>query len=213
MKRSQQLLLPALLLLPVIGSYAGGWAVVTVDDLPDYIVAGTPVTLSWRVRQHGFEAHPGLSGNIAARMPGQAKTEVEATPGRERGQYTATFTLPAAGEWSIVINSGFGNSNTTLLPIQAVPAGSRTGPTLTDNERGRRLFTAKGCVTCHVAIAVGPNLAGRRYTTEYLSQWLANPTRPGAPSNTPKMPNLQLAPREIAALVAFINSGDAAGSR
>ena len=213
MKRSQQLLLPALLLLPVIGSYAGGWAVVTVDDLPDYVVAGTPVTLSWRVRQHGFELHPGLQGNVVAWMPGQARVDAGAAPGRERGQYTATFTLPAAGEWSIVINSGFGNSNATLEPLPVLPAGSRTGPALTESARGRRLFAAKGCVTCHVANQVGPNLAGRRYTTEYLSQWLANPVRPGAPSNGPKMPNLGLAPREIAALVAFINTGDAAGSR
>ena len=42
-----RVLVPSLL-LPVFMSHAGGWAVVTVDSLPDYVEAGKAVTLSVR---------------------------------------------------------------------------------------------------------------------------------------------------------------------
>ena len=52
LRRPIALLLPALLLIPGAAS-RGGWATVTLDDLPDRIVVGQPLTLSFMVRQHG----------------------------------------------------------------------------------------------------------------------------------------------------------------
>ena len=40
--------------VPVLGFAFGGWCVVTVDDLPEYAVAGQPLALSYTVRQHGM---------------------------------------------------------------------------------------------------------------------------------------------------------------
>ena len=65
----------SMLLLPLIGlagaartsHYLGGWAVVTVDDLPDYVVAGQPVRLSFVVRQHGMTPLDGLRPSVEAR--------------------------------------------------------------------------------------------------------------------------------------------------
>ena len=34
--------------------HAGGWAVITVDDLPDSVEAAKPIPLSFMVRQHGM---------------------------------------------------------------------------------------------------------------------------------------------------------------
>ncbi len=209
--RPSRLTLPALLLLPLIGAY-GGWAAITVQDLPDYVVAGQPVTLTFTVRQHGVTKLSGLQPRVEARATGLT-TEGAAAPGREAGQYVATLTLPRAGEWTITIHSGFGNSQVTLLPLPAIVAGNAPPAPPGESERGRRLFVAKGCLTCHVhgdvagsgVVAVGPDLTGRRLAADYLRQFLANPAIV-ARSGAPQMPNLDLKPQEIAALSAFISA-------
>jgi len=38
----------------------GGWAVVTVRDLPEYLVAGQQYTIEFQVRQHGRTLLSGL---------------------------------------------------------------------------------------------------------------------------------------------------------
>jgi mono/diheme cytochrome c family protein len=90
-----------------------------------------------------------------------------------------------------------------------VAPGATPPATLAAAERGRRLFVAKGCVTCHVhaeasggaSLAVGPELTGKRFAAEYLARFLANPA-----IKTDRMPDLGLKPAEIAALSAFINA-------
>jgi mono/diheme cytochrome c family protein len=126
--------------------------------------------------------------------------------------YTASLVLPRVGDWTIAVNSGFGNSKVTLDPIKAIAAGSAATP-LPMHERGHRLFVAKGCVTCHVhgavegsgAVATGPNLTPKRYQAEYLAKFLANPSIARTKGVDAIMPDLALKPAEIAALVAFIN--------
>ena len=76
---------------------------------------------------------------------------------------------------------------------------------------GRALFTAKGCVTCHLHSAVatswsteaGPNLSHYTSTPEYLRTWLKDPQtiKPDA-----QMPNLALKAQEIEALAAFLTA-------
>ncbi len=215
--RPSRLTVPALLLLPLLGAY-GGWAAITVQDLPDYVVAGQPVTLTFMVRQHGVSKLSGLKPRVEARATGAGggggtTAEAPAAPGREAGQYVATLTLPRAGAWRITIHSGFGNSQVTLLPLPVIAAGSPPPAPLAERERGQRLFVAKGCLTCHVhadvegsgVVAVGPDLTGRRLPADYLRQFLANPAI-AARSGAPQMPNLDLKPQEIAALSAFITA-------
>jgi hypothetical protein len=213
-RRAIPYLLPALMLLPM-GSHFGGWAVITVKDLPDYVEAGKPVPVAFVVRQHGVTMLGGLRPTIQARF-GRLDTTVAARASRQAGHYDATLTLPRAGEWIITIKSGFGNSNVTLLPVRALEPGARP-IAMVDADRGRRLFVAKGCVTCHVhkemagamSIAVGPELTNKRFAPDYLAKWLADPSitpSSGKRSTDATMPNLELAPREIAALVAFINA-------
>ena len=66
-KRPLTLALLGLMLVPVLAFRFGGWAVVTVDDLPEYLVAGKPVTLSFVVRQHGVTPLDGLKPRITMR--------------------------------------------------------------------------------------------------------------------------------------------------
>jgi mono/diheme cytochrome c family protein len=204
-RRSFQLMLPGFLLVPVVAAYAGGWAVITVEELPDYVRAGQPVPVTFTVRQHGRAFLSGLRADVAARA-GNLTTKAATTAGSESGQYTATLTFPQPGEWAITIHSGFMNSMITLLPMKAIEAGTPSPAPLPEMERGRRLFVAKGCVTCHVrsdvkasgSVAAGPDLTGKRYPPEFLAQVLAK--------GGSQMPNLNLKQQEIASLVAFINT-------
>ncbi|MGH7427493.1 MAG: c-type cytochrome [Candidatus Methylomirabilaceae bacterium] len=200
------------MLLTLFALHFGGWAVITVEDLPDQVVVGQPVTLTFAVRQHGRTLLSGLNPRVEAKGGGQT-VRAAAAPATGTGRYAATLTLPNAGAWTLTVYSGFGPSNVTLMPLPAVnPGRAPVEPALAT--RGQRLFVAKGCLTCHLhtevpasgVVRVGADLSGRRYAAEYLQRFLADPSsvttrRPGGE----EMPDLNLAPREIAALTAFIN--------
>lgn len=215
-------LLPLLLLTtagaPTTSRHFGGWAVVTVDDLPDYVVAGQPVRLSFVVRQHGMTPLANLRPSIEAKL-GNANVSVRATADTGAGRYVATLNLSRPGDWTVTVHTGFLGNQTTLPPLQAVSAGTTAPRALSDVEHGRRLFVAKGCFMCHVnnevtsepTLRVGPDLTGRRYPAEQLAKFLAHPESMRL-TQLPRtsafmMPNLGLKEREIASLVAMINSG------
>lgn len=107
----------------------------------------------------------------------------------------------------------------SFLPWPAVADQGETTPSssaATDPAgQGVALFRAKGCIGCHRHAAideeggsVGPDLTHYDADPAFLRRWLADPAsvRP----NT-LMPNLQLAPDEIEALIAFLKSEPGAG--
>ncbi len=208
--RASRFALPALL-LPLLGLY-GGWASITVEDVPDYGVVRQPLDLTFTVRQHGVTKLNDLEPRVEARGAGTSAAAV-AQRGTEAGQYTARLVLPEAGEWTITIHSGFGPSRLTLVPMQIIAANAQAPAALPAADRGRRLFVAKGCVTCHLhgdvkgsgVVAVGPELTSRRLAPEYLQRFLADPSMIGSAN---RMPNLNLKQTEIAALIAFLNRAD-----
>ena len=214
-KRPLTLVLLGVLLLPVVAFRFGGWAVVTVDDLPEYVVAGTRVALSFIVRQHGVTPLDGLKPRITMKS-GDTETTTLATPMSERGHYVAVLTAPRPGEWSVKIQSGFANSENTLLPMRVVAAGAPAPRALAEPERGHHLFVAKGCVTCHMrgtdgadGYKFGPDLTGKRYVGDYVAKFLSDPeSSPLSRTTTSpvRMPKLNLKEREIASLVAFLNN-------
>ncbi len=110
----------------------------------------------------------------------------------------------------------------SLLLVSAIPglapASGRTSPPSGDAERGKALFLAKGCATCHVnrrvpgrtgefARAYGardaPDLTGYANDPDLLRRWLRDPAavKPGT-----AMPNLNLSDDEIADLIAFLGA-------
>lgn len=194
-----------------IAAHYGGWAVTTVENLPDQLVAGTPYNLTFAVRQHGVEPLTDLSPYVELKS-GRHELVARAVPTNKPGFYTATLNVPAAGEWSATIQTSFGRSHIKLLPIVAVARGAQAAVSYTQPQRGQRLFAAKGCVVCHQHAQVdgagmidfGPDLTEKRFNRGYLQQFLADPSiKP--PAGNKRMPNMNLNEREIAALVAFIN--------
>jgi mono/diheme cytochrome c family protein len=198
---------------------AGGWATITVEDLPDSVVASEGFELAFRVRAHGMRVLTDLEPVVEARS-GRERVRAQARPGEKHGLYEAALVLPVSGEWSITIHSGYGDSNVTLLPIAATVPGTEEKPDISDAERGRRLFVAKGCLTCHVhegvkasgGGAVGPVLTDLPHPADYIARALADPTI--IPRRTPwEMPDLGLKRTEIAALVAFLKPEGSRGDR
>lgn len=205
----------------------GGWAVVTVLKIPDAWIAGKPLQLAWQVRQHGISPLDGLRPVLEARSGSRRITGtagVSSEPGWKG--YRGTITFPEPGVWQVTINSGFGKSRAVLVPWRVVDSVRAIRGTVEEHlktigispfrepERGRRLFAAMGCVTCHTHSDVrisgevsnfGPDLTSRRFPPEYLARFLANPSiKP--PTNGKSMPNIGVRAKEIAPLIAFINA-------
>jgi mono/diheme cytochrome c family protein len=206
-----------LLGIVALTAYAGGWATVTVKNMPEYFVAGKPAELRFLVRQHGFSRLDGLSVSVRATAPGASEAKAVITPaaGAVKGQYAAVLTLPKAGDWTIRIETGW-PATSPLLPVKAIPEGSPAPAPLSQVARGERLFVSKACITCHVnkevaatnLLQAGPDLTGRTFPADYLRKFLADPAGTSGkvgPGQAGEMPNQELTAGEIGDLVAYIN--------
>ncbi len=211
-RRTWTVALPLIAVLGLTAAFAGGWATITVENLPDYVIARQPTNLTFSVRQHGMRLMDEVSPSIEARS-GDNAYEARAVPTNRAGYYTAKLDLPATGQWAITIKSGWGASNVTLLPIAAVESVGRVPVTFTAAQRGHRLFVAKGCLSCHTharvaqsgQYEVAPDLTERGLAGDYLARFLADPSVKKTWTSEARMPNLNLKPAEINALVAFLN--------
>jgi len=188
----------------------GGWAVVTVKDLPEYFVAGQQYTIEFQVRQHGRTLLSGLRPQLVIDSPGAREVVIPAVARSAEGTYAVTFTAPppAAGEVRFTIRSGFMNNELRLYPQPVIAAGT-SRPAMAARDRGQMLFVAKGCNTCHSNIdladrpdnqlvTVGPELGGRHLAREYVIQKVKNPA-------SEKMPDLGLTDAEATAIAALLN--------
>jgi hypothetical protein len=189
----------------------GGWAVVTVKDLPEYFVAGQQYTIEFQVRQHGRTLLSGLRPQLVMN-----DVTIPAVPRSSEGAYAATFTAPTPGQLSLTIRSGFGNTELHLYPETVVAAGT-SRPAIVARDRGQMLFVAKGCNTCHsnidlvnrpdnqAALTVGPELGGRHLARELVIQKLKNPA-------SQIMPDLGLSDAEASVIAAFLGGERAAAT-
>jgi cytochrome c551/c552 len=198
----------------------GGWAVLSIDDIPEHGVVGKPVVLDFTVRQHADNLLEGLKPQIVAKNGSEMVTgRAWETP--KTGVYRASINIPKTGDWAMTIESGFGPSNLKLLPLKVVGAGDKVAA-MKPAERGRQLFASKGCVSCHVHNSVGitpflknwaPDLTDKRFARDYLEKFLADPSIKPPTPNVGPMPKMHLKPVEIASLVAFINAEQRVTSR
>ncbi|MBI3942064.1 MAG: c-type cytochrome [Chloroflexi bacterium] len=107
---------------------AGGWSVVTLDQIPQKMIAGEPQTISFMVRQHGRTPMQNITPRISATQRSGAKlVEVTAQPKGEIGHYVATLILPDPGEWKWTINAfGFVQPMPNLQVLQSADSASAT---------------------------------------------------------------------------------------
>lgn len=122
-----------LFLLLVTPAQAGGWAVVTLDELPPYGYAGVPMTLGFMVRQHG--QHPVNLEHVvltATRLPKGEMLTFTARQEGPTGHYVVEVVLPTAGTWDWAIQPDwFGPmSMAPLTVLETRTTMSRSLPTL-----------------------------------------------------------------------------------
>jgi mono/diheme cytochrome c family protein len=196
-------------MLPARPAEAGGWATFTLVQLPESPRAGAKIDLTFIARAHGktpFHFAQGEASFVFRHLATGETVSAAATPAnRYVGTHTATVVLPSAGEWAWELRPG-GYPALKLQPLTVLPSEQDA-----QIARGKALFAAKGCVTCHRndqmaeqwTIEFGPNLTDYANTTLDLEAWLANPA---AIKPATQMPALGLRPDEIKALAAFLRA-------
>ncbi|MBL8050535.1 MAG: hypothetical protein JNM46_04880, partial [Anaerolineales bacterium] len=96
------LLLTLIFTIPV---FAGGWAVITLDELPTDVVAGEEFTIGFTVLQHGKTPMTDLSPIIIANLDKDNQFKLIAKEEGKPGHYIATLTFPKEGEWNWTIEA------------------------------------------------------------------------------------------------------------
>src|SRR5690606_11028173 len=107
-----------------------------------------PYNLTFSIRQHGVELFTDLTPYVELKN-GQTELTARAVETNRPGYYTATLNVPKSGDWAATIQTSFGKSRLKLMPIAALDPGSRRMESFTAQQRGERLFVAKGCMSCH----------------------------------------------------------------
>ncbi len=115
-------------LLFAIPVFAGGWAVITLDELPANVVAGEPFTVGFTVLQHGktpmTDLHPTITANLYKEQELVTDAEAEGKP----GHYIATVTLPKEGEWQWSVQAFTMNQQMPALIVAAGSTASTSAP-------------------------------------------------------------------------------------
>jgi hypothetical protein len=208
------------LALPAVVAFVGGWATISVEDLPDHLVASQPTILTFTVRQHGVSPLSDLTPRVIA-VNAKQRLQVVAKPTSTKGQYQASLVIPGEGTWAITVESGFGPSKLALAPMTALSMSAAAATPLEAAERGRRVFIARGCSMCHehagaragekALDVAAPELTGRTYPLAMLSRQVTDPAGAAAfLKREGKMPPQSLRPTEIAAIAEFLRASSVA---
>src|SRR6266436_1614298 len=149
MIRRSSLWIGLVLLLTSLTGYAGGPPILTTSKVPEYFVVGRPEALVFMVRGFCCGRQPLVREDyrVRATAAGLQKIEVLAIPTGNAGEYAATLTLPAPGDWTIRVD--FYNLNREDLmsqPLQrkAIWPGSTLPASLSLEARAERNFLEKG---------------------------------------------------------------------
>jgi hypothetical protein len=119
------LLLSLAFAIPV---FAGGWAVITLDELPSDIIAGEPFTIGFTVLQHGRTPMTDLEPTVTAGLSLDENLVVYAEPKGKPGHYVATLTFPKEGEWEWSIQAFTMDQPMPVLTVAAPSAATAGQP-------------------------------------------------------------------------------------
>lgn len=211
----------AIALLTAAAPPLGGWAVTTVHDLPTHLVVGQQTTVTFSVRQHGQNLISGLEPVLIVRSADAGffsrGTRIDARSTARAGIYTAAYTPSEVGDVVLTIDNGW-PQKLELRPMPVLAAGA-TPPRAVGADRGRALFVAAGCNTCHVkaddavlldaedVIAVGPAFTGRTWPVDLIVRKVTDPNSVAAPaSGASRMPRLEVSAENAALIAAYLNT-------
>jgi len=112
----------------VIPVFAGGWAVITLDEIPTDIVAGEPVTIGFTVMQHGKTPMNDLTPTITANFHKDQEFTFTAVHDGKPGHYTATLTFPTEGKWDWSVHAFTMEQEMPALSVAASVADMMNHP-------------------------------------------------------------------------------------
>jgi hypothetical protein len=144
------LLLSVVLVMP---AFAGGWAVITLDELPSNVVAGEPFNVGFTVLQHGKTPMTDLSPTITANLYKDEEFVVTAKPEGKAGHYAATLTFPKEGDWRWSIQAFTMDQAMPTLSVAAPIPGAANPPVA--KTKPATSFTSPMSIISIVALAVG----------------------------------------------------------
>ena len=110
--------------------FAGGWAVISLDELPVGVVAGEPYNIGFTVLQHGKTPMTDLYPIVTARIANGEILTFSAEPEGKPGHYTAALTFPKDGEWEWSIQAFTMDLKMPVLTVGAAGASSVAEPVL-----------------------------------------------------------------------------------
>ncbi len=111
----------------VLPAFAGGWAVITLDELPSNVVMGESITVGFMVLQHGRTPMTGLYPIITANSDHE-EFLVTAEPEGKPGHYTAILTFPQDGDWQWSIQAFTMQQAMPVLRVTPVAVVSANPP-------------------------------------------------------------------------------------
>jgi cytochrome c2 len=139
-----------LFLLIISPALAGGWSVLTLDELPQDVRAGEPFAVRFMIRGHGISPASGMDPVVQATHSGSnQQVEFETVELADSGHYEAMVELPQAGVWRWMIE-GYGEHPLPDLQV-ALAADHPPVPQLP----GPALGIAAGILSLLLAAAFG----------------------------------------------------------
>lgn len=109
---------------------SGGWATVGFEPLPAGMSAGGTWTPTIFVKQHGVTPLGGLQPVVEISDDAGSVEEFRASETSEVGVYEADVVFPSAGDWTVTVHSGFGDSYVTAGPFAIGAPGGGGVPEL-----------------------------------------------------------------------------------
>ncbi|MBL8056100.1 MAG: hypothetical protein JNK29_05345, partial [Anaerolineales bacterium] len=103
---------------------AGGWAIATLEALPQDLVAGQPASFRFAVRQHGITLVDWVAPTLRFEhtVSGQVVNAV-AQPAGTVGYFEAEVILPEAGVWEWTVDPFGGSLIQPMPPLSVAEAG------------------------------------------------------------------------------------------
>lgn len=105
---------------------AGGWAVITLDELPSNVVAGEPLSIGFTVLQHGRTPMTDLHPTLTAKLSSAETMVISAQPNGKPGHYVATLTFPKEGSWEWSIQAFTMDQSMPVLNVATSNTASAT---------------------------------------------------------------------------------------
>jgi mono/diheme cytochrome c family protein len=112
-----------LVLSLMIPAFGGGWAVATLDRLPERVIAGEPVSIGFMLRGHGVT--PVTTGGLsieANHVESGERLSASAASGDSEGHYTAVLTFPRSGAWEWGVSMGPYSFTQSMPTLEVLPA-------------------------------------------------------------------------------------------